>query len=115
MRSEENIYATDDPVRNDPHNYKTLLENDRVRVMEYRSQPGEKSALHSHPDCVVYSFGPGTLLITAPSGISEEFELKTGAVMWRHETTHALQNIGSTEAHLLVVELKSPEEPIPMG
>jgi quercetin dioxygenase-like cupin family protein len=83
-----------------------MLENDRVRVFEYHSRPGEKSEMHSHPASLVYSFNPATLLIMTPYGVSEEFELKTGELIWREETAHAVQNIGQTEAHLLIIELK---------
>jgi beta-alanine degradation protein BauB len=114
MNPEANDFVMDDPVRNAPQQYQTLLENERIRVLTYRSQPGEKSALHSHPDCMVYSFSPATLLITGPDGAHEEFELHTGQVIWRRETTHALENVGTTAAHLLVVELKVPVEPIPL-
>ena len=35
--------------------YKLLLENKKVRVMEIRLKPGEKSPMHNHPnDHVVY-------------------------------------------------------------
>jgi len=32
-----------DPVVTDGDKYKVLLENDRVRVLEYRDRPGEKT------------------------------------------------------------------------
>jgi hypothetical protein len=32
-----------DPVQAASQNYKVLFENDRVRVLEYRSKPGEKT------------------------------------------------------------------------
>jgi len=35
-----------------PHLYKVLLDNDRVRVLEVRAQPGVTSALHTHPSYV---------------------------------------------------------------
>lgn len=106
MNTQENVATIETmPV---PEKYQILLENDRVRVLKYHSKPGEQSAMHSHPDCVVYSFSPATLLITTPYGISEEFELRAGELIWRGETSHALKNIGETEAHLLVIELKEP-------
>ena len=38
-----------DPVKTSPQYYKVLLENDQVRVLEYRLKAGEKEAMHSHP------------------------------------------------------------------
>jgi len=114
MKVEEIEFAIDDPIKNAPQHYRTRIENERVRVLEFRSQPGEKSALHSHPDSVVYSLRPATMLIIGPDGSHETIELQAGEVIWQQETTHALQNVGETEAHLLVIELKAPIEPIPL-
>lgn len=114
MKTEENDFVIDDPARNAPQHYKTRIENERVRVLEYRSQPGQQSALHSHPESVIYSFNRATMRITAPDGSHEDIVLQPGEVILEPETTHALQNIGETEAHLLVIELKVPGEPVPL-
>src|SRR5205823_3668201 len=37
-----------DPVKTSPQYYKVLLENDQVRVLEYRLKAGEKEPIHSH-------------------------------------------------------------------
>jgi beta-alanine degradation protein BauB len=41
------------PVKTDSAKYKVVLENQRVRVLEYRDKPGEKTTMHAHPDFVV--------------------------------------------------------------
>lgn len=38
----------------DPNNNKLLFENDRVRVYEVKSLPGNTRNMHSHPAHVVY-------------------------------------------------------------
>jgi predicted component of type VI protein secretion system len=38
-----------DVVKVSPDNYKILLENEYVRIVEYTLKPGEKDNLHSHP------------------------------------------------------------------
>ena len=38
-----------DAVQVAPQQYKVLLENDQVRVVEYQSKPGEKAGMHAHP------------------------------------------------------------------
>ncbi|PYJ67167.1 MAG: hypothetical protein DME76_15800, partial [Verrucomicrobia bacterium] len=45
--------SAQDPVKTSPQYYKVLLENDQVRVLEYRLKPGEKEPTHSHPAGVV--------------------------------------------------------------
>lgn len=114
MKVEKNEFVIDDAVQIAPQHYRTRIENDRVRVLEFRSRPGEKSALHTHPDSVVYSFNPATMLVIGTDGAHETIELQTGEVIWQRETTHALENIGTTEAHLLIIELVVPREPIPL-
>ena len=42
-----------DPVVSNPENYRLVFENDRVRVLEYRDDPGTKTTEHSHPDSVM--------------------------------------------------------------
>jgi len=46
--------SAQDPMTTSPQYYKVLLENDQVRVLEYRLKPGEKEPMHSHPAGVVY-------------------------------------------------------------
>lgn len=94
-----------DPVKVAPNNFKVLLDNDRVRVLEFRSK-GEKIPMHSHPDCFIYNFVTGKTRFTAADGKTTERESKAGDVTWRDAETHASQSIGTGEAHALLVELK---------
>ena len=38
-----------DPVPRYPRNYRVLVENDRVRVLDFRLRKGDTEELHSHP------------------------------------------------------------------
>jgi len=96
-----------DPVKTSPQYYKVLLENDQVRVLEYRLKAGEKEAMHSHPAGVVYVLGGGKLKFSYPDGRTEEKAAATGETIWRDPTTHAVENIGDTEAHAIAVDLKT--------
>src|SRR5512135_559417 len=44
-----------DPTTTDPDKYKVIFENDRVRVLEYRDKPGDRTSPHEHPDSVMYT------------------------------------------------------------
>jgi hypothetical protein len=85
------------------------FENDRVRVLETLSNPGDKEMMHSHPANIVYVIEGGKLRITTPDGKSTEVQFKTGDTMWREPVTHAAENIGTTRLHAIIVELKKPE------
>ena len=97
-----------DPAQVAPQNSKVIFENDRVRVLEYHSKPGDKAAMHVHPDYFVYSLVGGyEIKFTAPDGkTAETGETKAGTVTWRGAETHATENVGTTDAHILIIELK---------
>ena len=67
-----------DPVTTSPKFYKVLLENDQVRVLEYRLKPGEKEPMHSHPAGVVYVLSGAKVKFTTPDGRSEERPATSG-------------------------------------
>src|SRR5205814_5925295 len=85
-----------DPVKTSPQYYKVLLENDQVRVLEYRLKPGEKEAMHSHPTGVVYVLSRAKLKFTFPDGRTEERTAAAGKTFWRDSITHAVENVGDT-------------------
>jgi len=95
-----------DVVKVAPQSYKVLLENDRVRVLEYRLKPGAKEPMHSHPDYIVYAFSSGKAKFTFPDGKTKEREIKAGKTMFIKAETHAVENVGTTTAHGLLIELK---------
>ena len=98
--------AAQDPVKVSPQYYKVRFENDRVRVLEYRLEPGGREAMHSHPPGVVYVLGDATIRSIRPDGTSSETAGKAGEVFWRDDTTHGVENVGTTEARAIAVELK---------
>jgi hypothetical protein len=96
-----------DPVELAPQNHSVLFENDRVRVLDYHSKPGDKSPMHSHPGYLVYDLGSGyKVKLTSPDGTEKSIEGQAGTVTWHDATTHAVENTGATDAHALVIELK---------
>ena len=97
-----------DPVRQSPQFYKVLLQNDEVRVLEYRLKPGEKEPMHSHGNGIIYTLGGAKMKTTFPDGRTEESPLSSGEVRWRNPVTHAMENTGKTDAHAIAVELKNP-------
>lgn len=44
---------TDDPTLTNPNHYRTLWENEHVRVLEYTDEPGDKTTPHDHPNSVM--------------------------------------------------------------
>ena len=91
-----------------PKVVKVKLENDRVRVLEFTSDPGDKEGWHTHPVFVVYVVTGGTLRISTPDGKSWDEEFKTGDIRYREPVTHTTENIGRTRLHAIIVELGTP-------
>lgn len=47
--------------------YNLIMENEKVRVMEMKLKPGEKSPMHNHPnDHVVYVFNDAKFKLSFP-------------------------------------------------
>jgi len=96
-----------DAVKTNPGKYIVVFENERVRVLEYRDRPGDKSLMHEHPDSVVYILAPGKRRFFFPDGKTADVELKAaGQVIWNKAGKHGGENTGSAETHVLIVELK---------
>ena len=102
-----------DPVKVGPGIYKTILENDYVRVCEVTFKPGAKMPMHSHPGHVIYWATDGKLNVTTPDGKTVELDGKAGDAMWSPPVTHAGENIGTADVKLIVTEIKSVKTAAP--
>ena len=85
---------------------KPLLENERVRLLDFKLQPGKKTVQHSHPDTIVYALNDQKLRFILPDDEKKVVELKSGQAIWMNAETHVAENIGKTEARSVVIELK---------
>ena len=86
--------------------YQRLMENDKVRVLKVTFKPGDKAAMHHHPDHTVYVVKGGTLSFTYPSGEPQSMEVVSGQAIFLDAQTHEATNTGTSEIELVVVELK---------
>ena len=62
--------------------------------------------MHAHPNYVIYNLSPCQVRFTAPDGKTTVLDFKGGETVFRPAESHAVENIGSTEAHVLNIELK---------
>lgn len=95
-----------DPVTTSPANYKALLENDQVRVVEMTLKPGQRDEWHSHPSETVYFVRGSKVRISVEGGGSMEADLPDGHVMWHEPWTHQVENIGVGDLLAIIVESK---------
>ena len=95
-----------DPVVTDGDKYKVVLENDRVRVLEYRDSPGQRTSPHHHPDFVLCALSAFKRKFVLADGKQAVREVRPGEVAWGKAHSHIGENVGSTDTHVLIVELK---------
>jgi quinol monooxygenase YgiN/quercetin dioxygenase-like cupin family protein len=98
-----------DPLPIYPQNYHVILENSNVRVLDFVLRKGAKEAMHSHPAHVVYVVTGFRIRFTLADGRTVVRETKAGDVLYSDAITHASENIGDSDAHGILVELKTAE------
>lgn len=94
-----------DPVVTNPEHYRVVLENDHVRVLEYRDSPGDRTTPHDHPHSVMVTLSDFRRRLHT-DGPARDVDLRAGAALWLPAQHHAGENIGETATHVLFVELK---------
>ena len=95
-----------DPTVSNPEFYRTLWENDDVRVLEYRDEPGQQTTPHEHPNTVMITLTDFDRELSS-AGEHREVTLPAGAALWLPAQSHSGRNIGSTPTHTILVELKN--------
>ena len=97
-----------DAVRVAPKNYKVLLDNNRVRVLDLQLKPGEKIGMHSRPPAVSYYLEDCQIKVTYPDHKTVQLNRKAGQTFWSEPGVSAAENVGRTNVHAIVVEVKEP-------
>jgi len=112
---------TKDPVATNPGHYRVILENERVRVLEYLDSPGDKTTPHAHPDSVMFTLSSFSRRLSA-NGRELDVVLPAGEARWLAAQEHSGENTGSTQTHTIFFELKEPAPtpttdaaPMPLG
>lgn len=96
-----------DPVESNSSLYTVVFENERVRVLEYRDMPGDRTTPHSHPDSVMVTMSGFDRRLSVGDQ-TREVSLQPGLAAWLPAQTHAGENIGTSETHVMFIELKEP-------
>jgi beta-alanine degradation protein BauB len=94
-----------------PANFKLLLDNQYVRVLEYSLNPGEKDQWHTHPAKSSYVVSGGQLKVHLANGDTIMANEKTGTASWMdHVGKHYVENVGKTPVVIVLTEIKSLEK-----
>jgi len=90
-----------------PENYKLVLDNPFVRVLEAHIPAGTEEKPHRHLRGVSVCMTEYTLESRVlPDGQWTRNDRKLGTVYWSEASLHQVRNVGSTMSHTIRIELK---------
>jgi quercetin dioxygenase-like cupin family protein len=90
-----------------PEIYKVIAENAKYRVISVIWAPGQKDAMHSHPDSAVYFLTDCALRYYLPNGTTRDGAPRAGfAAVQAPIESHAVENIGQSDCKLIMFEPK---------
>ena len=101
-----------DATTADPRSYRVVTENDRVRVIEYKSRPGLGvcgQGMHYHPAHVTVSLTGAKLKVTTPDGKAVFTDVPQGHVFFAEAETHSAEIIGGSGTRSIIIELKGKD------
>jgi hypothetical protein len=96
----------------DPRSYRVVLDNDRVRVLEYRSRPGLGvcgQGMHYHPARVTISLTGAKYRVTNAEGKAVLRDVDPGDVFFAEAVTHSTEILGGAGARSYIIELKDKD------
>ena len=93
-----------DAVTIAPHIHSIIFENERVRMLDVRMNPGDKASMHTHPENIIYIIAGGLLRFTDDHGQFKDVQLVPGQVVYAKTTTHAVEHIGDTPLKAIQIE-----------
>ena len=101
-----------DAVTVAPRSFRVVLDNDRVRVLEFKSRPGFGvcgEGMHSHPDHVTVSLTEAKLKVTTGNGKVTFEDIPPGTVFYAPAEIHSAEIIGSLGTRSYIIELKGKD------
>lgn len=105
--SKDTSKLTIDVLKASPANFKLLLENEHVRVLEYSLNPGEKDNPHTHPAKSSYVVTGGRIKIHLENGETIIVDEVAETASWMgYVGKHYVENIGSTTIKIVLTEVK---------
>ena len=101
-----------DAVTSEPRSFRVVLENESVRVLEFKSGPGFGvcgQGMHYHPDRVGVSLTGAKVRNTNAEGKTVVREIPAGHVSFSPAETHSAENIGGSGTRTYIIELKGKD------
>lgn len=96
-----------DPVKVDAKHYKVVFENEKVRVVDVKYGPKEKSVMHDHPALTAVFLTDSRVKFTYPDGKTEEMQTKAGESRQMPAVKHNPENLSDQPMEVILVEWKA--------
>jgi hypothetical protein len=103
--------AAQDAAATDPRSFRIVLENERVRVLEFKSRPGLGvcgHGMHYHPAHVTVSL-TGARVKRTEDGQVNFVDIPPGHVFYAPAQTHSAEIIGGLGTRTYIIELKGKD------
>jgi quercetin dioxygenase-like cupin family protein len=97
-----------DAVKAAPNLYKMLSDSMGIEILEATYNPGDSSAMHSHPDYAIYVAAGGPATFYAKDGTKMEHEMKTGNILINPAEVHSVKNTGKAPLKVILFEVNRP-------
>jgi beta-alanine degradation protein BauB len=95
-----------DPVRVAADTHRVALENAFVRVLDVRIPAGKTEPRHRHPHGLSVYFTDWDAKVTVDGRQPQVNQRKAGTFAWSEAIIHTVENVGTSEGHVLRIELK---------
>ncbi len=91
-----------------PDVYQVIAENEHFRVILATWKPGQRDKMHSHEGPLVgYRLTDCNLKVYTPDGSTKAREAKKGQALFNPViAAHSVENVGSSDCQLVIVEKK---------
>jgi len=100
--------STLDELTSSHGNFKLLLDNKYVRVLEYHLDPGQKDKPHTHPAKSSYVVTGGKLKVYLEDGSNIIADEEAGTASWSEAVgKHYVENVGTTPVTIILTEINS--------
>jgi beta-alanine degradation protein BauB len=100
------------PARAERTINRVAFENEKVRVIDYRSGPGGPSCgfgRHSHPAHLTILLSDAKVRVVGADGKATIEDGKAGDMFWEPAATHTVEDVSGQDARCYVIEVKDKD------
>lgn len=89
---------------------KVILDNEKVKVTQFESQPGKDVCglgNHSHDAHITVLLTDATVTVSLPNGKTATHKMPAGTTFWSEAETHTVINSGSSVSKAQIIEYRN--------